>query len=522
VEDAEAERGAAVEVNLGAGKLGIERTVAVETLPVTGLVAVEDLGKSAVRERSAEEHGEQDRQSDRVLARLLVEPDEEGRLARFGQPEGAGVTRPWQTRGEEPLSGEHAELSVDLTASDRPVVADLELRGPHEFPAGHRPVLAEEAEQCRLGRVQSALTVHCRQLTIVHSRQSPTRTGGRVAQLTSGDVAVEVRGLEKTYGDLQAVCGIDLEIRRGEVFALLGPNGAGKTTTVEILEGYRRRDSGHVTVLGIDPGRQRAQLKPRIGIVLQSTGVDRYLTVAETVAMYAGFYPSPRPVDEVIAVVGLEEKRDARVLKLSGGQQRRLDVAIALAGDPDLLFLDEPTTGFDPSARREAWEVVKNLAGLGKTVLLTTHYMDEAQYLADRVSVIAAGRIVATGPPSSLAGRDSARARVRLRLPEGVELPAELGDRRTSDGTTEFVPDDLGQVLHDLTGWALAERIDVSSLEIVRPTLEDVYLELTSSSAADGRVSVGSRPEAVLPEETGSPREPTTRPDLGPAEGRTR
>ena len=229
-----------------------------------------------------------------------------------------------------------------------------------------------------------------------------------MVQLASDEVAVEVRGLEKSYGDLQAVCGIDLEIRRGEVFALLGPNGAGKTTTVEILEGYRRRDSGHVAVLGIDPGRQRAQLKPRIGIVLQSTGVDRYLTVAETVAMYAGFYPSPRPVDEVIAVVGLEEKRDARVLKLSGGQQRRLDVAIALAGDPDLLFLDEPTTGFDPSARREAWEVVKNLAGLGKTVLLTTHYMDEAQYLADRVAVIAAGRIVATGPPSTLAGRDGA------------------------------------------------------------------------------------------------------------------
>ena len=343
-----------------------------------------------------------------------------------------------------------------------------------------------------------------------------------MVQLASDDVAVEVRGLEKSYGDLRAVCGIDLEIRRGEVFALLGPNGAGKTTTVEILEGYRRRDSGHVAVLGIDPGRQRAQLKARIGIVLQSTGVDRYLTVAETVAMYAGFYPSPRPVDEVIAVVGLEEKRDARVLKLSGGQQRRLDVAIALAGDPDLLFLDEPTTGFDPSARREAWEVVKNLAGLGKTVLLTTHYMDEAQYLADRVAVIAAGRIVATGPPSTLAGRDGARARVRLRLPEGAQPPAELGGHREGDGMTELVPDDLGQVLHDLTGWALAERIDVSSLEIIRPTLEDVYLELTSFAAADGDVSVGSRPEEVRSEGAESPRERPTGPDLGHAERRTR
>ena len=187
----------------------------------------------------------------------------------------------------------------------------------------------------------------------------------------------------------------------GEIFALLGPNGAGKTTTVEILEGYRSRDGGTVKVLGYDPARQRRQLKSQIGIVLQSSGMDRYLTVAETVAMYAGYYPQPRPVDEVIDLVGLQAKRDARVLRLSGGQQRRLDVAIALAGDPDLLFLDEPTTGFDPSARHEAWEVIKNLAALGKTVLLTTHYMDEAQYLADQVAVISGGRIVAEGPPAT-------------------------------------------------------------------------------------------------------------------------
>jgi ABC-2 type transport system ATP-binding protein len=221
--------------------------------------------------------------------------------------------------------------------------------------------------------------------------------------------AIEVRGLTKSYGGVHAVRGIDLTVERGQIFALLGPNGAGKTTTVEILEGYRSRDGGTVKVLGYDPGRQRQPLKSHIGIVLQSSGIDRYLTVAETVAMYAGFYPHPRPVDEVIEMVGLEAKRDTRVLKLSGGQQRRLDVAIALAGNPDLLFLDEPTTGFDPSARHEAWEVIKNRAALGKTVLLTTHYMDEAQYLADH-------RQPGTGPgqdPLPAAGRRQAARRPR-------------------------------------------------------------------------------------------------------------
>ncbi len=221
--------------------------------------------------------------------------------------------------------------------------------------------------------------------------------------------AVRVRGLTKAYGDVEAVRGLDLDISRGEIFALLGPNGAGKTTTVEILEGYRKRDGGEVAVLGVDPGHERARLKPQIGIVLQSTGVERYLTVVETVAMYAGFYPHPRPVDEVIDLVGLNAKRGERVIRLSGGQQRRLDVAIALAGDPELLFLDEPTTGFDPSARHEVWDVIKNLAHLGKTVLLTTHYMDEAQFLADRVAVVARGRIVAEGPPGSLGDRDRPR-----------------------------------------------------------------------------------------------------------------
>ncbi|HEY6275902.1 MAG TPA: ABC transporter ATP-binding protein [Streptosporangiaceae bacterium] len=295
-------------------------------------------------------------------------------------------------------------------------------------------------------------------------------------------LAVHVSGLVKSYGGVTAVNGIDLDIRRGEIFALLGPNGAGKTTTVEILEGYRSRDGGEVTVLGYDPARQRARLKSQIGIVLQSTGVERYLTVAETVRMYAGYYPDPRPVDEVIGLVGLEAKRDSRVSKLSGGQQRRLDVAIALAGNPELLFLDEPTTGFDPSARRESWEVIKNLANLGKTVLLTTHYMDEAQYLADRVAVISAGRIVAEGDPATLADRELARAQVRYRLPAGTTPPPGLGGPAGPDGFTGFAPDDVTLALHQLTGWALEQRVALDGLEVTRPSLEDVYLSLTGDA----------------------------------------
>jgi ABC-2 type transport system ATP-binding protein len=293
--------------------------------------------------------------------------------------------------------------------------------------------------------------------------------------------AVEVRGLTKSYHDVHAVNGIDLRIERGEIFALLGPNGAGKTTTVEILEGYRPRDGGDVRVLGFDPGSQRRQLKPRIGIVLQSTGIDSYLTVAETIAMYSGYYPNPRPVGEVIDLVGLDQKRDTKVIKLSGGQQRRLDVAIALAGNPDLLFLDEPTTGFDPSARHEAWAVVKNLAALGKTVLLTTHYMDEAQNLADRVAVIAAGRIVAEGTPASIGNRDRVSTHFRYRLPDGQDPPADLTAAPGSDGYVDIVPDDLTSALNRLTGWALEHNVKLDSLEIVRPSLEDVYLALTGS-----------------------------------------
>ena len=227
---------------------------------------------------------------------------------------------------------------------------------------------------------------------------------------------IEIVGLHKSYGDLEAVAGIDLHVDRGEVFALLGPNGAGKTTTTEILEGYLAPTAGSTSVLGHDPAKGEQDLKRRIGIVLQSTGVDKFLTVRETIEMYGGYYPRQRPTEEVIDVVGLSEKTDARVRQLSGGQQRRLDVAIALAGDPELLFLDEPTTGFDPSARRNAWEMVKNLVSIGKTVWLTTHFMDEAQYLADRVAVLAKGRIVAEGTPDSIAGRDRMRTTVRFRL----------------------------------------------------------------------------------------------------------
>lgn len=296
----------------------------------------------------------------------------------------------------------------------------------------------------------------------------------------ANDAAVWVRGLRKAYAGKTAVDGLDLTIHQGEIFALLGPNGAGKTTTVEILEGYRSRDDGDVTVLGWDPASARAHLKPRIGIVLQSTGVEPYLTVHETVTMYAGFYPHPRPVDEVIDLVGLPDKRDDRVNRLSGGQQRRLDMAVALAGDPDLLFLDEPTTGFDPSARHEAWDVIKDLASLGKTVVLTTHYMDEAQNLANRVAVIADGRIIAEGPPSSLGSRDRSGATIRYRTPEGVGPPPLLTGQERPDGFTEITVEDPVMALHELTGWAIDHQVELEALEVTRPTLEDVYLALTN------------------------------------------
>jgi ABC-2 type transport system ATP-binding protein len=296
------------------------------------------------------------------------------------------------------------------------------------------------------------------------------------------DRVVEVHDLRKSYGDVEAVRGISFHVDHGEVFAMLGPNGAGKTTTAEILEGYRTRSAGDVTVLGHDPAKRERSLKERVGIVLQSTGIDPFLTVTETIEMYAGYYPSRRPTAEVIEVVGLAEKRDTRVNKLSGGQQRRLDVAIALAGDPELLFLDEPTTGFDPNARRNAWEVVKNLVALGKTVFLTTHFMDEAQYLADRVVVIAGGLIVAEGPPASIAGREQMRTRIRFRLPNAAPDP-DPRVRRLPDGTYELQVEatETTKTVHDLTGWALDHGFELEAFEITLPTLEDVYLQLTGA-----------------------------------------
>ena len=292
-------------------------------------------------------------------------------------------------------------------------------------------------------------------------------------------VAVEIADLRKAYGAVEAVRGISFTVDEGEVFALLGPNGAGKTTTVEILEGFRKRDAGRVSVLGFDPASGDRQLKEQMGVVLQTTGVDPYLTVSETVDMFRGYYRKPRQREEVIELVGLTEKRDARVTTLSGGQRRRLDVAVALAGDPKVLFLDEPTTGFDPGARRNAWEVIKGLANLGKTIFLTSHAMDEVQYLADRVVIIAGGKVVAEGKPDTLAGREKAAALVRFQLPTSP-LPDRIrASANVSEGAVQIETDDPTRTLYDVTSWAVQVGIRLEGLEVTRPSLEDVYLDIT-------------------------------------------
>ena len=314
-------------------------------------------------------------------------------------------------------------------------------------------------------------------MTTATSLDAPVAAPARPTQ----ERAIAIRGLHHTYGDVEAVRGIDLDVRAGEILALLGPNGAGKTTTVEILEGYLKPTAGEVHVLGDDPWR--GLHRDRVGIVLQESAPEPNLSVRECLLLYAGYYPAPRPVDETIGLVGLAEQADQLATALSGGQRRRLDVALALIGDPDLIFLDEPTTGFDPAARRAAWEVVSGLRALGKTILLTTHYMEEAERLADRIVVMVQGRIVADGTPATLGGRHRAQATITFRLPDGA---GELGLMPSGEGVTAdahgvltlHTPQPTTDLLA-LTTWAVAHGLELEGLEVRQPTLEDVYLELT-------------------------------------------
>jgi ABC-2 type transport system ATP-binding protein len=317
-----------------------------------------------------------------------------------------------------------------------------------------------------------------------HVSATPGTTPGAAAGARDRrETVIEVSQLRMSYDGLEAVRGIDLNVRRGEIFAFLGPNGAGKTTTVEILEGHRRRTSGEVTVLGEDPQHADRGWRARVGVVLQTSRVEQELTVRECLELYGGYYPAPRPVAEVIELVGLKKKADARGAQLSGGQQRRLDVALALIGDPDLVFLDEPTTGFDPSARRAAWEMIGGLRELGKTIFLTTHYMDEAEALADRIAVLRAGAIVAEGSPSNLGGRERAAYQISFAPPAGLELDAlPLPARLLASGRVLIEAEHVMPALQALSSWAIGQGVDVANLEVRRPTLEDVYLELTEAS----------------------------------------
>jgi ABC-2 type transport system ATP-binding protein len=319
------------------------------------------------------------------------------------------------------------------------------------------------------------------------------RSAGRAGTASAGgQPVITVRGLVKRYDSHQAVASIDLEVQRGEIFAFLGPNGAGKTTTVEILEGFRQRTAGEVSVLGQDPAAADGSWRDRVGVVLQESEPEPGLSVRECLAMYAGFYRAPRDIDETIALVGLTAKAEALGTRLSGGQRRRLDFALALIGDPELIFLDEPTTGFDPSARRAAWEVIAGLRTLGKTVFLTTHYMDEAEYLADRIAVLAAGRIVAEGTPRTLGGRDRMNTSISFTLPDGLvprDLPAGLSPLAEPGPAGLTVVHTESPLVHlqMLGTWALAHGFDLPDLDVHRPTLEEVYLSLTSPTTAKDR-----------------------------------
>ena len=300
--------------------------------------------------------------------------------------------------------------------------------------------------------------------------------------------AITVAGLRKSYGSVHAVRDVSFSVRHSEIVALLGPNGAGKTTTLEILEGFRARDGGAVEVLGLDPGDRSAarDLRERTGLVLQDIAVEPYLTVRETLARQAGYYQAPRAVPEVIGLVGLAGLERRKVRSLSGGQKRRLDLALGLIGSPELLYLDEPTTGFDPAARHDAWDLVRQLRAAGTTILLTTHDMAEAQALADRVVLLSGGVVVAEGPPAGLGGRDAARARISFRLPPGVpvaDLPVPAG---VHNGAVVIETARPAEELHRLTGWAIRHGVELSGLTVDRPSLEDVYLRLTSDGAQPG------------------------------------
>jgi ABC-2 type transport system ATP-binding protein len=317
-----------------------------------------------------------------------------------------------------------------------------------------------------------------------------TTTESRVARHAAGSSgvpgtgpAISVRGLRMRYANYEAVRGIDLEVEHGETLAFLGPNGAGKTTTTEILEGFRQRTAGDVSVLGTDPAKGGASWRARIGVVLQTNAPERLLTVHECLTMYAGYYPRPLPVDRVLGLVGLQDKANDRCDRLSGGQQRRLDVGLAIIGDPELIFLDEPTTGFDPSARHMAWDVVRGLRDLGKTVFLTTHFMDEAENLADRILILAAGRIVAEGTPQTIGGRQTDASLITFTMPAGMTTealpPLPVPVSADHNGRVEITAPEPMPVLYTISSWAMDHALPIPDISVQRPSLEDIYLRLT-------------------------------------------